>query len=75
MQDYGKILDFLMLEREATSRAFETAKHSPFLFLFASPANESVCAWQPLLFQDVSVHPPALDVPVVLPDEPAARRS
>jgi hypothetical protein len=71
MQNYGKLLDFMLLEREANSRAFETAKHYPFLFLFSPPLNESAYTWQPLLFNGMpEPESPPQDTPIVLPDSP-----
>lgn len=71
MGDYGKMLDFLLMEQEAANRSFETAKHSPFLFLLTPPVTDGVIpAWQPLLFTPIGETAATVDAAVVLPDRP-----
>ncbi len=70
MPDYGPLLDFCLMNREADRLAFETAKHSPFLFLLSHVDNPPVEPWQPLLFGGLSNHSLIQDTPVVIPDAP-----
>jgi len=43
MGDYGKVLDFHLLNQQAARLAFETAKHYPFLFLLAPICRSLTC--------------------------------
>jgi hypothetical protein len=64
MPDYGKMLDFFKRDQEASRLAFETARHSPFLFIFAPTPNPPVEPWQPLLFGSIPENPSIPDTPI-----------
>jgi hypothetical protein len=74
MPDYGKMLDFHLLNQEVARLAFETAKHSPYLFMLSPFPNPPVEPWQPLLFGNVLDPAPVVDTPMTTPDvNPGAR--
>jgi len=69
MQNYGRLLNFCLLNQEANRLAFETAKHMPFLFLLTPTSNTPVEPWQSLLFEGVSNNPLMYGMPPI-PDVP-----